>query len=60
VTTIEAGRAFYTAEAYHQDFLSRHPTNPYIVHNDLPKIRELERLFPDRYRADPVLATAMQ
>jgi peptide-methionine (S)-S-oxide reductase len=58
VTTIEAGRAFYPAEAYHQDFLTRHPTNPYIVYNDLPKIRELEHLFPDLYRADPVLVAA--
>jgi peptide-methionine (S)-S-oxide reductase len=60
VTTIEAGRAFYPAEAYHQDFLAHHPDNPYIVYNDLPKIRELHRLFPDLYRADPVLVAATQ
>jgi len=60
VTTIEAGREFYPAEAYHQDFLTRHPTNPYIVYNDLPKIRELQRLFPDLYRAEPVLVAATQ
>jgi peptide-methionine (S)-S-oxide reductase len=58
VTTIEAGRNFYSAEGYHQDFLARHPTNPYIVYNDLPKIRELQLLFPDRYRPDPVLVAA--
>ena len=32
VTTIEAGRTFYPAEAYHQDYLTRHPTQPYIDH----------------------------
>jgi peptide-methionine (S)-S-oxide reductase len=59
VTKIEPGRTFYPAEAYHQDFLTRHPNHPYIVFNDLPKIDELRRLFPDRYRAEPVLvATA--
>jgi peptide-methionine (S)-S-oxide reductase len=58
VTTIEPGREFYPAEAYHQDFLALHPTNPYIVYNDLPKIRDLKRLFPDVYRADPVLVAA--
>jgi peptide-methionine (S)-S-oxide reductase len=58
VTTIEPGRAFYPAEAYHQDYLTRHPTTPYIVYNDLPKIRELQSRFPDLYRADPVLVTA--
>jgi len=36
VTTIETGRTFYTAENYHQDFLVRNPTYPYIVYNDLP------------------------
>ncbi len=58
VTTIEPDRAFYPAEAYHQDFLARHPGNPYIVINDVPKIEALKRLFPDMYRADPVLVAA--
>jgi peptide-methionine (S)-S-oxide reductase len=59
VTRIEPDRAFYPAEAYHQDFLERHPTHPYIVINDLPKVEMLKRLFPTRYRAEPVLvATA--
>ena len=55
VTKIEPNKAFYPAEAYHQDFLVQHPNHPYIVLNDLPKIRELKRLFPDLYRPDPVL-----
>src|SRR5262245_34335699 len=59
VTTVEPGRAFYPAEAYHQDFLARNPTYPYIVINDLPKIEELKQIFPDRYRADPVLVAGM-
>ena len=59
VTTIEPGRTFYPAEAYHQNFLARNPAYPYIVINDLPKLAALQRLYPDRYRADPVLvATA--
>jgi peptide-methionine (S)-S-oxide reductase len=58
VTTIEPGRSFYPAEDYHQDFLTRNPGYPYIVYNDLPKIGELKRLFPDLYRDDPVLVTA--
>jgi len=55
VTTIEPGRAFYPAEDYHQDFLTKNPTYPYIVFNDLPKIENLQKLFPKDYRADPVL-----
>jgi peptide-methionine (S)-S-oxide reductase len=60
VTTIEMNRTFYPAEAYHQDYLTRHPDNPYIAYNDLPKIRELQKLFPDRYRDSPVLVVAKQ
>jgi peptide-methionine (S)-S-oxide reductase len=56
VTTIEEGRAFYRAEAHHQDFLERNPSNPYIVANDLPKVAALKRAFADLYRAKPVLA----
>jgi peptide-methionine (S)-S-oxide reductase len=55
VTNIEEGKAFYAAEAYHQDFLTRHPDHPYIVVNDLPKVRDVQQLFPDLYRAQPVL-----
>jgi peptide-methionine (S)-S-oxide reductase len=54
-TRIEPDRAFYPAERYHQDFLTRNPRYPYIVINDLPKIDDLKRLFPDLYRAAPVL-----
>jgi peptide-methionine (S)-S-oxide reductase len=57
VTTLKDGRAFYAAEAYHQDFLVRNPRYPYIVINDLPKVRNLEAVFPDVYRMEPVLVT---
>ena len=40
---------FFDAEAYHQDYLVRHPTQPYIVINDLPKIANLQRQFPALY-----------
>jgi len=58
VTTIEPGKNFYPAEGYHQDFLTLHPDYPYIVYNDLPKIENLKTMFPDWYRANPVLVTA--
>jgi peptide-methionine (S)-S-oxide reductase len=58
VTTIEPDRGFYPAEAYHQDFLTRHPDYPYIVINDLPKVANLQRVFPDLYRAQPALVLA--
>nr|WP_244641974.1 peptide-methionine (S)-S-oxide reductase MsrA [Chelatococcus reniformis] len=57
-TKVEPGRAFYPAEAYHQDFLTRNPSHPYIVVNDLPKVEALKRLFPGDYRAKPVLVSA--
>ena len=55
VTTLESGKDFYPAEAYHQDFLTENPTYPYIVYNDMPKIENLKRLFPDLYREKPAL-----
>lgn len=58
VTTIEAGRTFYPAEAYHQDFMTLHPRHPYIVIHDLPKLADLKRLFPEVYRTTPVLVAS--
>lgn len=57
-TTLEMGHAFYAAEAYHQDFLTKNPTYSYIVVNDLPKIDNLKRLFADRFRVAPVLVSS--
>jgi peptide-methionine (S)-S-oxide reductase len=58
VTRIEPDKAFYPAEDYHQNFLTLNPSNPYIAINDLPKLDDLKRLYPDLYRADPVLVAA--
>ncbi|MDY0744654.1 peptide-methionine (S)-S-oxide reductase MsrA [Paucibacter sp. R3-3] len=55
VTKIEANGGFYPAEAYHQDFLTENPRYPYIVYNDLPKIDNLKKMFPQAYRVEPVL-----
>jgi peptide-methionine (S)-S-oxide reductase len=57
VTTIERGKPFYAAEDYHQDYLTLHPNQPYIAINDLPKVENLKRLFPEAYRAEPALVS---
>jgi peptide-methionine (S)-S-oxide reductase len=61
VTKLETYNGFYPAEEEHQDFLTEHPTYPYIVINDLPKVAQLKQLYPDRYQEKPVLVkTGMQ
>src|SRR5207253_1964199 len=55
-TKIEPLKAFYPAEDYHQDYLIHHPSQPYIVFNDLPKIEALKKVYPERYRTEPVVA----
>lgn len=47
VTSVVPLNGFYAAEAYHQNFLDRNPTYPYIVYNDLPKIRRLQKELPE-------------
>lgn len=50
VTQIVALQQFYPAEQYHQNYLALHPTQPYIVINDQPKIEHLRRQFPALYQ----------
>jgi peptide-methionine (S)-S-oxide reductase len=50
VTQVVALKAFYPAEAYHQDYASHHPNNPYIVFNDAPKVANLRQRFPDLFK----------
>jgi peptide-methionine (S)-S-oxide reductase len=54
-TKVETGKTFYPAEGYHQDYLWLHPTQPYVAINDVPKVADLKRLFPEVYQAKPVL-----
>jgi peptide-methionine (S)-S-oxide reductase len=48
-------KGFYPAESYHQDYLAHNPSDPYIAYNDLPKIENLKRVFPNYYSDRPVL-----
>jgi peptide-methionine (S)-S-oxide reductase len=52
VTQVVPLKAFYAAEDYHQDYLKRHPYEPYIMINDQPKISNLKKEYPDLYRND--------
>jgi peptide-methionine (S)-S-oxide reductase len=49
VTQVVALDSFYPAEAYHQDYAVRHPGDGYIVINDLPKVANLRKQFPNLY-----------
>src|SRR5262245_38928629 len=55
VTQLSALGAFYPAEAYHQDYATLNPTQPYIFYNDAPKVAALKRQLPALYRESPVL-----
>lgn len=49
VTQVVPFQAFYAAEAYHQNYATLHPNNPYIAFNDAPKVEHLRKEFPDMY-----------
>ena len=54
VTRVDPLRGFYAAEDYHQDYLLKHPTQLYIVINDMPKVRNFQQTLPELYRAKAV------
>ena len=49
VTQVVPLKDFYMAEDYHQNYLANHPDQPYIVINDIPKVENLKKEFPDLY-----------
>jgi peptide-methionine (S)-S-oxide reductase len=49
VTKLEALDTFYPAEGYHQNYLVLHPDQAYIAINDIPKVEDLKKQFPDMY-----------
>jgi peptide-methionine (S)-S-oxide reductase len=58
VTKLGPFESFYPAEAYHQDYLTLHPNQPYIAYNDLPKIENLKKLFAANYLEKPTLVSS--
>jgi peptide-methionine (S)-S-oxide reductase len=50
VTQVAALQSFNEAESYHQDYLRRHPDEPYIIINDLPKVENLRTQLPCMYK----------
>jgi peptide-methionine (S)-S-oxide reductase len=57
VTKVGPLEAFYAAEAYHQDYLTLHPNQPYIAYNDIPKVENLKKIFADHYIEKPTLVS---
>lgn len=58
VTRVDPLKGFYPAEDYHQDYLVHNPTQPYIAYNDIPKVENFKKLFPEIYSGQPVLVNA--
>ncbi len=50
VTQVVPLKAFYPAEGYHQNYAAKHPDNPYIATYDLPKVANLQQMYPQLYR----------
>ena len=57
VTKVGKLEGFYPAEAYHQDYLTLHPNQPYIAYNDLPKVENLKKIFAGNYLEKPTLVS---
>ena len=58
VTKVGMLDGFFPAEAYHQDYLTLHPNQPYIAYNDLPKVENLKNIFAQNYLEKPTLVSA--
>src|ERR1700676_556049 len=58
VTKVGPLEGFFPAEAYHQDYLTLHPDQPYIAYNDIPKVENLKKIFADTYIEKPTLVTS--
>jgi peptide-methionine (S)-S-oxide reductase len=50
VTEVAQYRAFYPAEAYHQEYFANHPMQPYCVFVVAPKVSKFRKSYTDRLK----------
>ncbi len=50
VTTLEPLEQFFEAEDYHQNFVARNPSQPYVAAIAMPKVKKLEKNFAGRLK----------
>ena len=60
VTKVGPLEGFFAAEAYHQDYLTLHPNQPYIAYNDIPKVENLKKIFAENYIEKPTLVSSVK
>ena len=60
VTKVGPLEGFFAAEAYHQDYLTLHPNQPYIAYNDIPKVENLKKVFAQNYIEKPTLVSSIK
>jgi peptide-methionine (S)-S-oxide reductase len=60
VTKVGPLEGFFAAEAYHQDYLTLHPNQPYIAYNDIPKVENLKKIFAENYIEKPTLVSSIK
>ena len=60
VTKVGPLEGFFAAEAYHQDYLTLHPNQPYIAYNDIPKVENLKKNFAENYIEKPTLVSSIK
>jgi len=58
VTKVGPLEGFFPAEAYHQDYLTLHPNQPYIAFNYIPKVENLKKIFAENYIEKPTLVSS--
>jgi peptide-methionine (S)-S-oxide reductase len=60
VTKVGTLQGFFPAETYHQNYLTLHPNQPYIAYYDIPKIRNLKKIFANNYIEKPTLVSSVK
>ena len=51
VTEVSPAQTFYPAEAYHQDYFVRNPTQPYCAYLIAPKLAKFRRQFASKLKS---------
>ena len=54
-TQVVPYKEFWKAEEYHQNYIQHHPTDSYVQHESIPRVKRTQKQFPELFKPERLI-----